>query len=259
MSKVELVGILNLTPDSFSDDGIYLNPDVAVDAVDTLVREGASFIDVGAESTRPGATPVGEDEEWKRLKPVLEPLLAAYPGRISLDSRHPQVVRRVVESIGAIIVNDVTGFNNPEMVQVVADYGLKCVISHFPVNFHQNVQAAHAAENKIDDVAQVRNDLLRKRDELIGAGIEKGDIVLDPGIGFEKTRQLNLQLLSFGALVPDVDVMIGYSRKRFLGPSRMLLDANLRAGDVAVQNDATYLRVHDVKGHARHFCSKGRK
>ncbi len=240
---VELVGILNITPDSFSDGGQYFDTAAALAHAAQMIDDVA-FIDVGAESTRPGAVALTDDEEWQRLEPILTVLIPKYPGRISLDSYHPATIRRAFQ-IGPVIVNDITAFNNPEMVRAVEDLQPTVIISHHP---RMGIQEAHRLQ-PVSTVEQVRDDLLTKVQLLMSRGLRRDQIILDPGIGFGKTMALNEQLLTFAALVPDFDVMIGYSRKRFLGDHRMDLEPNLAAGKIAAGSGARYLRVHDVAGH----------
>lgn len=241
----QLVGILNITPDSFSDGGAFTDPSVALAHADKLFADGAALIDIGAESTRPGATPLTPAEEWERLEPVLGTLLARYPGQISLDTYHPETAERALRLDSTVIINDVTGMTNPAMVETVARHKARCIISHLPAT---DPQAAHY-QAPIDDVSDVRNDLLQKLALLGDKGVPVGNIILDPGIGFGKTPGLNGALLEFAKYVPGHDVMIGYSRKRFLGEKRMELGTNLQAGRKAVASGAAYLRVHDVAGH----------
>jgi dihydropteroate synthase len=240
----ELVGILNVTPDSFSDGGDFLDPTAAIAQAEKLFNDGAALVDVGAESTRPNATPLTPDEEWARLEPVLQVLLPRHPGQISLDTYHPETVRRAYE-IGPVIINDVTGMTNPAMINIVATLGARCIVSQLPAT---EVQAAHAGE-PIDDIEVVKADLLAKEALLVSRGVPAENIIQDPGIGFGKTMRLSEELLRFPALVPDKQVMLGYSRKRFLGENRMELAPNLEAGKIAIASGAHYLRVHDVKAH----------
>lgn len=242
---VKLVGILNVTPDSFSDGGQFIDPKVAIAQAEKLFRDGASIVDVGAESTRPNATALTPEQEWQRLEPVLKILITNYPNRISLDSYHPETIERAFQ-IGPVIVNDVTGMNNPAMVEVVAKLKPpQIIISHLP---NMDIQEAHQLA-PASTVKQVKDGLLTKAHLLESNGLKKEQLILDPGIGFGKTMELNKRLLSFAAQVPNYDVMIGYSRKRFLGEQRMRLEPNLVAGKVASNHGARYLRVHDIKGH----------
>jgi dihydropteroate synthase len=243
---VKLVGILNVTPDSFSDGGQFLQSEQAISHAEKLFEEGASIVDVGAESTRPHATVLSDDEEWQRLKPVLGVLQHEYPGMISLDSYHPETIRRALQS-GPVIVNDITGFNNPDMVTVAADLQPMVIISHLP---NMTIEEAHTRV-PVTTVEEVRRDLLKKVALLESRGVSHNHIIVDPGIGFGKTMELNKQLLRFGREIQDYPVMIGYSRKRFLGVDRMSVSPNLAAARVAIMNGASYLRVHDVAVHAR--------
>lgn len=241
---IQLVGIVNVTPDSFSDGGKYLDPAAAIAHADQLFKDGASLVDVGAESTRPNAEQLSDEQEWQRLEPVLKQLIPKYPGKISVDSYHPGTIRRALQ-IGPIIANDVTGLNNPEMLKTIIELKPTIIISHLP---GADIQEAHRLA-PVNTIQEVKQNLLAKAEQLLKNGLVKPHIILDPGIGFGKTMELNATLLTFAELVPDYAVMIGYSRKRFLGEQRMDLAPNLAAGKVAIKHGAAYLRVHDVKGH----------
>lgn len=241
---MKLVGILNITPDSFSDGGKFIDPSAALKHADQLFKDGASIVDVGAESTRPNAVALTPDEEWGRLKPVLKVLIPKYNDKISVDSFHPETIRRALE-LGPIIVNDVTGLNNPAMMQLVIDQKPTVIISHLPGS---DIQKAHQ-DVPVTTIEQVRQDLLAKAKVLEQEGMSREKIILDPGIGFGKTMELNAALLRFAEEVPGYQVMIGYSKKRFLGDNRMELEPNVAAGRQALQAGAAYLRVHDVAGH----------
>lgn len=253
---MKLVGILNVTPDSFSDGGLFLDAKKALAQAQKLMDDGADFIDVGAESTNPKSTPLSPSEEWQRLEKVLPELLEKYPGKISVDSYHPETIERATQ-LAPIIINDITGFSSPEMMRLAAEYNLTCIISHLPHELGDDIQAAHQAK-PVDNINQVIDELLERRDELAGLGVEYAHIILDPGIGFGKTMRLNWQLLEFAKHVTDHEVMIGHSRKRFLGTSpktgaplpdadklRMSDAANLLAASIAKKSGTTYLRVHD--------------
>lgn len=241
---VKLVGILNVTPDSFSDGGLFNAPQAALEQAEQLFSDGADLVDVGAESTRPGAVPLSHEQEWQRLEPILPVLMERFSGKLSLDTYHPETARRALE-LGQLIINDVTGMTNPAMIGVVSEFRADCIVSYLPTN---EVQAAHSGE-LVHDVQVVVNDLLARASILLAEGLERDQIILDPGIGFGKTSELNRQLLEFARYVPDFQVMIGYSRKRFLGEDRMDLAPNLAAGRIAIAAGAAYLRVHDVAGH----------
>ena len=277
---IELVGILNVTPDSFSDGGLFIDPQKAIARTKELFDEGASYVDAGAESTRPGAIPLTHEQEMGRLYTVLSSIIPGYPGHISLDTHHPETVRQVAAEIGSFIINDVTGFNNPDMVQAAADLQLQIIVSHLPKTFGKDIQAAHNSTDLIDRVDQVLHELMTTRGRLISAGIHRDLIILDPGIGFGKTTRANWELVSFAKHVPGIPVMIGYSRKGFLHKDPAAGDAIpelIQLKERAIATDATdqdkaayaawrdplhgslareardsgakYLRVHDVKSH----------
>jgi dihydropteroate synthase len=240
----QLVGILNITPDSFSDGNQFLEPEKAVAQAKKLFKDGAALVDLGAESTRPGATALSVEQEWQRLGPVLKQLLKLFPGRLSVDTHHPETAERAL-ALGDVIINDVTGMNNPDMVSIVVEHHARCVVSQLPGN---DIQAAHQGK-LLTSIDEIRDDLLKKAALLESRGISSQQIILDPGIGFGKTPELNRELLGFAEQVPDYQVMIGYSRKRFLGEQRMELEPNLEAGRIAIKAGAAFLRVHDVAGH----------
>lgn len=243
---IKLAGILNITPDSFSDGGLFVDPHKALAHAEQLFTDGADLLDVGAESTNPWSTPLTAGQEWQRLAPVLPELLKKYPGKISLDTYHPETAQKALELAPDVIINDITGMGNPAMVDVVARYKAYCIVSQLPA---PDPQTAHK-EKHVGDVNVVLQDLLAKEKLLINKGVPVERIIVDPGIGFGKTPELNKQLLSFAKLVPGKRVMIGYSRKRFLGDERMKLAPNLAAGKIATESGAAFLRVHDVAGHA---------
>lgn len=241
----EIVGILNVTPDSFSDGGLYIDPSEAFRRADEMFEQGASIVDVGAESTRPGAAPLSPDQEWQRLEPVLPTLLTKYVGRISLDSYHPETFARV--SPRSVIMNDVLSFSNPRMREIAAATRSRCIVSHIPGFVGQDIRAGHKSDKKVNSAQQVLDDLLTNVGKMLDSGIHREDIILDPGIGFVKTTRLNWKLLEFAAMVPEYPVMIGYSNKSFIGRDPKV---NLGAGVRAIESGARYLRVHDVAGHA---------
>ena len=246
----EIVGILNVTPDSFSDGGQYAAVDKALRRIETMLQEGASSIDIGGESTRPGATETSIDEEWARLEPVLARLRQYYPASIfSIDTRHGEIAERAVVSWSPdLTINDVSGLSDQRMCEVVAAHSLKVVISHLPEQARGDVAMAHQ-HVKMTSVVEVRRQLMTARAKAINNGIELERIILDPGIGFGKSPELNWRLIGFAALVPTVPVMIGYSRKRFLGSKRTSPAVNVAAGRHAVRTGAAYIRVHDVADH----------
>ena len=233
------MGVLNVTPDSFSDGGQFIAPERALAQARRMIAEGADIIDIGAESTRPyGAQPIPVEEEQKRLEPVLAAVVAlGVP--VSIDSMKSAVVAWALDA-GAVIANDVWGLQRDGgMAALVAQHRSPIVIMH-------NRDEADATIDIMKDIAAFFERSLAIAAK---AGVPPENIVLDPGIGFGKTMELNWQLLSFTAQVPEHQVMVGYSRKRFLGEHRMVLEPNLDAGEIAIKNGAAYLRVHDVAGH----------
>jgi dihydropteroate synthase len=249
-----LIGILNITPDSFSDGGEFVEPAVALARAEALFANGASIIDVGAEATNPKAGPLNIDEEWTRLEPILQELLLKYPGKISIDTRHAEIVEQAAEISSDFIVNDVTTFIDPAMIAVTAKYGLRAIVSHLPLAAKGDIQWVHK-ESLVDDLEQVRRELLAQKAKMIGGGIIAENIIIDPGIGFGKAAELNWKLLEFAKYVPGETVLIGHSRKRFLGENRFEIEPNLKAAQLAMASGAAYLRVHDPEIYQELFVT----
>lgn len=243
-----LVGILNVTPDSFSDGGEHADPEAAVAHGLALVEDGAAIVDVGGESTRPGARPVELDEELRRLMPVVERLVDAGV-MVSVDTYKPGVASRALDA-GAVVVNDVTGFRNPEMVETVATSDCGVIAMHMqgmPIDMH--------IEPTYDDVvAEVEGYLLGQADLLVGAGVSRERIAIDPGIGFGKRPHHSLALLAALDRLAShgLPVLIGTSRKSFLG--ELLAEDSREARDRATAittamgfaSGARLFRVHEV-------------
>lgn len=236
---VEIFGVLNITPDSFSDGGKFLHPEKAIEQAQLLFDNGATIVDVGGESTKPGAKSITQKEEWERIGSVLEALLEVFPGQISLDSKNPYTVNRYLE-MGGNIINDVSGFQDPAMIELAAEFDAFCIVNHFP---GRTVDEVH--EQKISSETKVMDDLMFKAETMIMQGVDPQKIILDPGIGFGKTSELNHKLLLFPELVPDFKVMIGHSKKRFLGENRFDKTVNVEAGKIALRSGAWALRVHN--------------
>lgn len=244
----ELVGILNITPDSFSDGGQWSDPYKVLGRVNALRLEGADLIDIGAESTRPGAHEITANEEWQRLRPVIGILREYYPACIfSIDTRHAQIARRAINSWSSdLIINDVTGVHDPAMAEVLAEHGSRDIVSHLPAASGGDIAKAHTVTET--NLNRVIDELHTQIEVLVGQGIERGKIIADPGIGFGKHRDLNRELVTF-AQYTDYPVTIGYSRKRFLGERRLDPAYNAEIGKIAAASGAAYLRVHDVTAH----------
>ncbi|RDI96730.1 dihydropteroate synthase [Meiothermus sp. QL-1] len=244
------MGVLNLTPDSFSDGGRYNRLEAAIERARQMVAEGADLIDVGGESTRPGAEPVSAAEEKRRVLPVLEALLSlGVP--ISIDTRKPEVAAEAL-ALGVHLLNDVTGLRDERMVALAARYQVPAVIMHMPVPDPATMQQhAHYA----DVVAEVKAFLQAQAQRALAAGVPQ--VVLDPGIGFGKRLEHNLALINcLGELVAlGHPVLLGASRKRFIGElsgvevAEKRLAGTLAAHLFGLSRGAHILRVHDVRAH----------
>jgi dihydropteroate synthase len=245
-----VMGIVNVTPDSFSDGGMFVGADDAVRQGARLVDEGADLLDVGGESTRPGAEPVDVDEELRRVIPVIEGLTKAVPETpVSVDTRKPEVARAALEA-GARIVNDVTAGRDGSMYEVVAASDAGIVLMHM-LGEPQTMQDDPTYGDVVDEV----HGFLRERIEAaVFAGIPEERTCIDPGIGFGKNVEHNLALLrAVPALrVLGAAVMIGASRKRFLGVLTGVeeptdrLEGSIAAAVLAASLGADVVRVHDV-------------
>lgn len=244
------MGVLNLTPDSFSDGGRYATPQAALERAHQMVAEGADLLDLGGESTRPGAEPVSAEEEKRRVLPVLEALLPlGVP--LSIDTRKPEVAAEAL-ALGVHLLNDVTGLRDERMIALAARHGVPAVIMHMPVPDPATMQQ-HA--RYADVVAEVREFLQTQARKALEAGVPQ--VVLDPGIGFGKTLEHNLKLIrhldELAAL--GHPVLLGASRKRFIGtlsgvePAEQRVMGTVAAHLFGVSRGARILRVHDVKAH----------
>ncbi|HWX48662.1 MAG TPA: dihydropteroate synthase [Roseomonas sp.] len=244
-----VMGILNTTPDSFSNGGQHFDPAAAIAAGHAMLEAGADILDVGGESTRPGADPVTPEEEIARILPVVRELAKA--AVVSVDTRHPATMRAALEA-GAEIVNDVTGLRqDTQSMRVVRESRAPVVLMHMPGLDPRRMQEATHYEDVVLDVAR----FLRQRVETAEAlGIPRGRIVVDPGLGFGKTGAQNLLLLNRLALLAGIGcrILVGASRKRFIGRvTGVDLPAERMAGSLAVAlaaaaGGASILRVHDV-------------
>jgi dihydropteroate synthase len=242
------MGIVNITPNSFSDGGRFFDADAAVARGLELVRQGADLLDIGGESTRPYAQPVGENEELRRVLPVIERLAGEVGVPLSIDTSKPAVARGAFAA-GARILNDVTGLEDPAMIEVALDCGAAVCVMHMlgtPRTMQDNPYYD-------DVVTEVVDYLRRRRDTLVSAGIAQDRIALDPGIGFGKTAQHNLQLLRSIDRLHEIGcpVLVGHSRKRFIGEVLDNAEANRTAGTVGTalalaRHRVQILRVHDV-------------
>ena len=244
--RPSVMGVLNVTPDSFSDGGVHLDPDIAAAAARRMVEEGAAIVDVGGESTRPGSEGVSVQEELARVVPVFERIGGEIP--LSIDTAKAEVARVALER-GAILVNDVTALRgDPELAGVVADAGAYLCLMHM-----QGEPRTMQAEPRYHDVASEVAAFLEERLAFaVAAGIPEERICLDPGIGFGKTVEHNLELVRRldVLLALGRPVLVGYSRKsslRKLTGSDDLLGPSIAAAVAAFERGASILRVHDVK------------
>lgn len=247
LARTAVMGILNVTPDSFSDGGRWSSPEAAVSRGLDLAREGADLLDIGGESTRPGARETPVDEELRRVVPVIDALFRAGTIPLSVDTRRAEVARAAIAA-GAAIVNDVSALADPEMAAVVRDTGAGLVLMHargLPAGTGRDPCYA-------DVVTEVRDFLAGRMASALAAGIDRDRIVVDPGLGFDKTAAHNLALLGaldrIGALAP---VVVGASRKRFIGEITGAAPGDRLPGNLAVAlwsvaRGAAVLRVHDV-------------
>ncbi|MEY5024759.1 MAG: dihydropteroate synthase [Verrucomicrobiota bacterium] len=248
-----LMGVLNVTPDSFSDGGSWSDPERAIAHGLQMVREGADLIDIGGESTRPGASEVSEEEEWNRVRPVLEGLRAHSPALLSIDTRKPAVARAALQS-GASVVNDVGGLQDPAMRRLLAETGAGAIAMHM-----QGTPATMQHHPSYGDLlAEVRAFFLATLEACAAEGVAAEQILLDPGIGFGKTLQHNLQLLAALDQLPvqNRPLALGVSRKSFLGKildSPALEDRSwptVALTSYARSRGVVLLRVHEVLPNA---------
>ena len=249
-SRTYIMGILNVTPDSFSGDGIYQDIDKAVETGERLVKEGADIIDIGGESTRPGAQFVTIEEETKRVIPVIEKLSKKIKVPISIDTAKSEVARLALDS-GASIVNDITGLeSDPEMVYIIREFNARVILMHIK-GTPQTMQNSPEYGNLVQEI---KEELRRIIDKAMSNGIKKENIVIDPGIGFGKTLEHNLEILNRLSEFKELGmpVLVGPSRKSFIGKitgaepdNRVFGTAGAVA--IAIENGADIVRVHDVK------------
>lgn len=251
--KTLVMGILNVTPDSFFDGGVYINKESAVKRVFQMVDEGADIIDIGGESTRPFSTPVPETVESERVIPILEEVISSIDIPVSIDTRKPSIARKAVE-IGAQIVNDVSGLRDEEMMRTVSELGVPVIIMHM-LGDPQTMQLNIVYEDVVGDIMMFLAERIREAEE---NGIEKDKIIIDPGIGFGKEVHHNLDILrrlrEFRCL--GRPLLVGTSRKTFIGkvlglPKEERLEGSLASAAVSVINGADIVRVHDVKETVR--------
>jgi len=247
--RPRVMGVVNVTPDSFSDGGRFLAPEAAVERALLLAAEGASLVDVGGESTRPGATPVSAEAEWARVAPVLDALRGRLPVPISIDTRHSEVAAKAIEA-GADVVNDVEGLRSADMRRVVARTGAAAVVMH--------MRGTPATMQERTDDPDIRSTVFRElaaaTDGAIRDGVSAERLLIDPGLGFGKSPEQSLELLLHAGELRSLGfpVVLGASRKSFLGaalagaPPAERREAGLAAAVLAAERGVALVRTHDV-------------
>ena len=243
-----LMGILNITPDSFYDGGSYPTIKAAVERAKTMIAAGADIIDIGAESTRPNAKPVTSSEEIARLTPVVQALLLEITGPISIDTSKPEVMAAMLE-LGAHMINDINALSTPGAVECVAKYRAGVCLMHMQ-GTPQTMQSAPAYKDVLADITE----FLRTRSAICRAGgIDATQIIIDPGFGFGKTAEQNARLLANLQYLTKLNqpILVGLSRKSMFGkllglPIEKRLTASVTAAVLAVKQGAAIIRTHDV-------------
>ena len=251
-NKIAVMGVINITPDSFSDGGLYMNPLKAVERARQQLKEGVSVLDLGAQSTRPGADYIESDEEWKRLHPALKAIRAEFPfALISVDTFSSVVALKAIE-LGANWINDISGGNrDPDIVKVVSDANCPYVITHS----RGTSKSMNQLSNYYNLIKDVLFELHRSTEYALNKGILEKNIIWDPGLGFAKDTSQNLEILSKLEQLSNYKfpLLVGPSRKRFIGDVLNEEDFSERLwGTCAVvcrcvQANVSIIRVHDVK------------
>jgi dihydropteroate synthase len=248
--RVHIMGILNVTSDSFSDGGLYLRPTAALDHARVMIGDGADIIDVGGQSSRPGSHPIPEEEELKRVVPVIERIHEEWGGPISVDTYRARIAEEAFKA-GASIVNDISAMTaEPEIAKVTARFDAACVLMHMQ-GTPQTMQRDPSYDDLMGEIALFLRSAV---DGALAAGVEEDQIVIDPGLGFGKTTEHNLAILRH---LPELKVLgrpilVGTSRKSFIGkvldlPVEDRLEGTLATAAYAVAQGARILRVHEVR------------
>lgn len=241
LDRTYVMGILNVTPDSFSDGGKYLDPERALAHALEMERDGADIIDIGGQSTRPGYEAISQEEEWERIRPVVEAVVKGTKAAISVDTFYPWVAQRALEA-GAHIINDVSGFGD-DMLRAVAGSECGCVVMH------------PCGAQRGDILAEVRGFFEERLSKAGQLGIAPRRLCFDPGVGFGKTHEDNLRLIARveRTKLPGIAYLMAASRKRVTGipcggpPFEERLPATIAVHTAAVLGGADIVRVHDVK------------
>lgn len=247
-SKTYIMGILNITPDSFSDGGNYLNMDNAINHAKKMINEGADIIDIGGESTRPGSVEVTAKEELNRVLPVVENLVEELDVPISVDTYKADVAEKVLQA-GAHIINDIWGLQRDKnMAEVIAKFDVPVVIMH-----NQN-----GTEYDVDIMQSIAGFFEKSIDIALKAGVKKEKIILDPGIGFGKTLKQNIHVMSRLQELNKLGypILLGTSRKSMIGkildlPSNERVEGTLSTSVIGIMKGIDIIRVHDIKENLR--------
>lgn len=247
--KCHVMGILNVTPDSFYDGGWHFNPNDAQKRIEEMIEEGAEIIDIGGESTRPGSKPVNIEEELERVIPAIEFITSISDIPISIDTQKAEVARKAVEA-GACMVNDIGGLRDHEMIQAVAKMKVPVIIMHMQ-GTPENMQKDPHYDDTVPDI---RNWLEERIKAAETGGIRRSDVIVDPGIGFGKNMRHNLEILGGLDQFKDMagGVLLGASRKSFIGfltgaDDSDRLTGSLAAAMMGATAGVDLVRVHDVK------------
>jgi dihydropteroate synthase len=247
--RAAIMGILNATPDSFSDGGLFHSLGNAVDHIAQMLEDGADIIDIGGESTRPGAAPVSEDEELERVIPLIEAVAGRFDVTVSIDTSKARVMYEAITA-GAAMINDIWALRRPGALEAAASLGVPVCLMHM-----QGEPGTMQDDPSYADVTEDVHDFLAGRTAAcIEAGIERNNIIIDPGFGFGKTREQNFTLLNEleRVRVEHLPVLAGLSRKSMIGQTLGLdvndrINASIGLALLAVRNGANIVRVHDVK------------
>lgn len=248
-NKVYVMGILNVTPDSFSDGGKYNTVDLAIQHAKQLIEDGADIIDVGGESTRPGYTLISDEEEIQRVVPVIRRIKECFDITVSIDTYKSNVAKAAIEA-GADIVNDIWGFKyDSNMAAVVAETGAACCLMH-----NRNLDEC-PYNNLMEDVL---SDIQESIDIALGAGVKKEQIMIDPGIGFAKDFSMNLKVMNNVDQLKKLGypVLLGTSRKSMIGlaldlPANQRVEGTIATSVIGVMKGCSFVRVHDVLENKR--------
>ena len=243
------MGILNLTPDSFSGDGIYDDVPRAIEEAERLAGEGADIIDIGGESTRPGSEPVSIEEEIRRVIPVIKELAKKINIPISIDTKKSEVAERAMDN-GALIINDITGLTSDAMVEISVKYNAKVILMHMkgtPLTMQHNPFYS-------DVINEIKENLSCMIKNSEAKGVRPENIIIDPGIGFGKTPENNLEIINNLSSFKELGhtILIGPSRKSFIGNilgvgTEERIFGTAASIAIAIKNGANIIRVHDVK------------